>query len=756
MCVLWKPLQTVARSFGYAGFEFKSQCSKNGQRRCTEQIAVAFRYTFRQLGGVTLELTVMKMFVPAFFAMLLMAQTRQYPAAPKGNQVDNYHGTAIPDPYRSLENADAPETQKWVEQENLLTAGYLARVPGRDQIKQELTGLWNFEKFEHMSKAGPHYLYFHNTGLQNQSVLNVADSPNGTPRVLIDPNTYRSDGTAALGGTRASWDGSLYAYSIAQAGSDWGEWHVRNIATGKDLPDVIRWTKGGGFSWAADNKAFYYSRYPEPVAAELLTAAALNQKVYLHVLGTEQAADKLIYERPDHTNWGVSASVMEGGRYLLLEIYAGIPGKNRLAFQDLRAAKPQTVDLIAAETGGYDTFATVGSTLYLVTNDGAARGRVIAIDLEHPERDRWTELVAEQPETLEGAIAADGKILLIYMKDAHSIARLVGMDGKAISEVSMPGLGTAGFSHAQLKDREIFYSFSGFTIPPSLYRLDLRTGKSNVVKQSKVALDMNQFETTQVFYPSKDGTKIPMFLSYRKGMKRDGGTPTLLYAYGGFAISETPHFSPYVAEWMRMGGIWAVANLRGGSEYGEAWHQAGMRAKKQNVFDDFVAAGEWLIANKYTSTPKLAIFGGSNGGLLVGAVLNQRPDLFGAAMPAVGVMDMLRFHKFGFGTQWVGEYGSPDDAADFEVLRKYSPLHNIRKGGTYPPTLVTTADHDDRVMPGHSLKYAAALQQAQEGPAPILIRVETRAGHGAGMPTAKRIDEWVDRLMFLKQSLAMN
>lgn len=698
----------------------------------------------------------MKMIVAFAFAILLMAQTRQYPAAPKGNQVDNYHGTAIPDPYRGLENADAPETQKWVEQENLITAGYLAKVPGRGQIKQELTGLWNYEKFERMSKAGPHYLYFHNTGLQNQSVLNVADTPGGTPRVLIDPNTYRSDGTAALGGTRASWDGSLYAYSIAQAGSDWGEWHVRNILTGKDLPDVIRWTKGGGLSWTTDNKAFYYSRYPEPAAAELLTAAALNQKVYLHVLGTDQAADKLIYERPDHTNWGVGAVVMEGGRYLLLEIYAGIPGKNRLAFQDLRAAKPRTVDLITAETGGYDPIATVGSTLYLVTNDGAQRGRVISIDLEHPQRDNWTELVAEQAETLEGAIAADGKMLLIYMKDAHSTARLVGMDGKAISEVAMPGLGTAGFSNAQLKDQEIFYTFSGFTIPPSLYRLDLRTGKSSVVKQSKVALDMSQFETTQVFYPSKDGTKVPMFLSYRKGMKREGNTPTLLYAYGGFAISETPHFSPYVAEWMRMGGIWAVANLRGGSEYGEAWHQAGMRAKKQNVFDDFVAAGEWLIANKYTATPKLAIFGGSNGGLLVGAVLNQRPDLFGAAMPAVGVMDMLRFHKFGFGTQWVGEYGSPDDAADFEVLRKYSPLHNIRKGGIYPPTLVTTADHDDRVMPGHSLKYAAALQQAQEGPAPILIRVETRAGHGAGMPTAKRIDEWVDRLMFLKQSLAMN
>jgi len=353
-------------------------------------------------------------------------------------------------------------------------------------------------------------------------------------------------------------------------------------------------------------------------------------------------------------------------------------------------------------------------------------------------------------------IVADSKMLLVYMKDAHSAPDLVTLEGKPVHEVGMPGLGTASFSAAKLGDKELFFNFSSFTIAPGVYRLDLKTGKSSVVKQSKIAIDMGQFETTQVFYPSNDGTKVPMFLSYKKGMQCNGKNPTLLYAYGGFAISETPHFTPALVEWMRMGGIYAVANLRGGSEYGEAWHQAGMRAKKQNVFDDFIAAGEWLIANKYTATPKLAIFGGSNGGLLVGAVLNQRPDLFGAAMPAVGVMDMLRFHKFGFGTQWVGEYGSPDNPEDFAVLQKYSPLHNIRKGAQYPPTLITTADHDDRVMPGHSLKYAATLQQAQEGPAPVLIRIETRAGHGAGMPTAKRIDEWVDRLAFLKQNLGMN
>jgi len=680
----------------------------------------------------------------------------KYPEAPVANQVDDYHGTKITDQYRELENADSAATQKWVEQENLLTAGYLAKAAGREKIKRELTELWDYEKFDRMTKAGVHYFYFHNTGLQNQFVLNVMESLNGTPRVLIDPNTYRKDGTAALGATAPSWDGELYGYSVAQAGSDWGEWHVREVATGRDLPDTIKWTKGGRVTWTGDNKSFYYSRYPEPAASELLTAAALNEKVYLHKLGTEQAADTLVYERPEHANWSLNPVVMEGGRYLLFAIYAGVPGKNRLAFQDLREAKPKTVELISAETGGYHPIAIVGQTLYVNTNDGAQRGRVVAMDLEHPERARWKEIVAEQADTLEDVTMADGKLLLVYMKDAHTTARLATLEGKAVSEVAMPGLGTAQFSGAHLRDKEVFYTFAGFTMPTSLYRLDLSTGKSAPVKQSKVALDLSAFETTQVFYPSKDGTKVPMFLSYRKGIKRDGMNPTLLYAYGGFAISETPRFAPALLEWMRMGGVYAVANLRGGSEYGEAWHQAGMRAKKQNVFDDFIAAGEWLIANKYTSTPKLAIFGGSNGGLLVGAVLNQRPELFGAAMPAVGVMDMLRFQKFGFGTQWVGEYGTPEDPADFEILRKYSPLHNVRKGGQYPPTLITTADHDDRVMPGHSLKYAAALQAAQEGPAPILIRVETRAGHGAGMPTAKRIEEWVDRLVFLKLSLGMN
>jgi prolyl oligopeptidase len=678
-----------------------------------------------------------------------------YPVAPRGDQVDDYHGVKIADPYRGLENADAPSTEEFVKQENELTFGYLAKLPGREAIKKQLTELWNYESFRGFHKAGNHYFYFHNSGLQNQSVMYVMDSLAGTPRVLLDPNTYRKDGTAALDGESESWNGKLLAYAVAQAGSDWAEWRVRDVATDKDLSDLIQWTKGSGVSWAPDDRGFYYSRYAEPPPEKLLTVAALDQKVYFHKLGDPQSADKLIYERPDHPNWTIDPLVMEGSRYLLLYMYTGVPGKNLLAYQDLQAADPKTVMLIPSADYAYGPVAVVGSTLYLQTSDGAPRGRVIAMNMEHPERTNWKEIVPERAETLDGVQIADNKLLLSYMKDAHSAARLVTLDGKTSAEIAMPGIGSAEWSGARLRDKEMFYAFDGFTIAPGVYRLDLETGKSTAIRQSKVAVDLSQYETKQVFYPSKDGTRVPMFLNYKKGLKLDGQNPTLLYAYGGFDVAETPQFRPRIVEWMQMGGVYAVANIRGGSEYGEVWHQAGMRAKKQNVFDDFIAAAEWLIASRYTSTPKLAIYGASNGGLLIGAVLNQRPDLFGAAMPAVGVMDMLRFQNFGFGTQWVGEYGSSANAEDFKVLRAYSPLHNIRKGAQYPPTLITTSDHDDRVMPGHSLKYAATLQQAQEGPAPVLIRIETRAGHGAGKPTTKQIDEWADRYVFLKSALKM-
>jgi prolyl oligopeptidase len=642
-----------------------------------------------------------------------------------------------------------------VKQENELTFNWLAKASGREKIRAQLSGLWNFEKFPELYKAGGHYFYLHNPGLQNQSVLYFMDSLSGPPKELLDPNTYRKDGTAALIGQAVSWQGKLMAYAVAQAGSDWKEWRVRDVETGKDLPDLVRWSKDESTAWAPDDTGFYYTRFPEPPPDKLLTVSSLNSKVYFHKLGDPQRADKLVYERPDHPDWLFEPMVMEASRSLVISIFTGVDGMNLLAWRDLAAPSSPMRDLIATAEHEYDPIALDGSLLYLRTNDGAPRGRVIVMDLQKPDRARWKEIVPEHGETLDEVQIASGRLLLSYMKDAHSTARLVTLEGKPISEIEMPGLGTAKWSPARLGDQELFYLFEGFTIPPGYYRLDVHTGKSTVVRRGKVDFDASGFETRQIFYKSKDGARVPMFISARKGLKLDGNNPTILNAYGGFDIAQTPRFEPYIAAWMEMGGVWALANLRGGSEYGEGWHQAGMRDRKQNVFDDFIAAAEALIANKYTATPRLAIYGRSNGGLLIGAVLNQRPDLFGAAMPTVGVMDMLRFHKFGFGAQWTGEYGTPDRPHDFGILRAYSPLHNIRKGAQYPAVLITTADHDDRVMPGHSLKYAATLQQAQSGPAPILIRIETRAGHIAGTPTVKLIDEWTDRLTFLRTALRM-
>jgi len=678
-----------------------------------------------------------------------------YPSAKKVDVVDDYHGTKVADPYRWLEDTNSPETTAWVEAENKVTAAYFAQIPQRAKIHARLTELFNYERYSSAFEVAGKYFLFKNDGLQNQDILYVADKPDGTERVLLDPNTLRADGTAALSGLSVDRSAKLLAYAIAQAGSDWSEWHVRDISTGKDLPDLVQWTKFTNAEWTFDGRAFYYQRFPEPTDKAALTASNKNAQLYLHTIGRPQSSDQLIYQRPDHPNWLFGSAVSDDGRYLVLQIETGDAGRNLLFYQDLQATTPKTVELINQLQAQFHFIGNQGSTFFVNTTDNAPKGRVIAIDVNRPERANRKEIVPEQPETLGSVQYVGGKLILSYLKDAHSVAKIAGVNGKVEHELALPGLGTSGFSSARASDTELIYSFDSFTAPLTFYRYDLKTNQSTLLRQSKLSFDPSLYETEQVFYKSKDGTRVPMFLVHKKGLERNGQNPTLLYAYGGFNVAVTPNFSATFLGWMEMGGLLAVANLRGGSEYGEAWHQAGTKLHKQNVFDDFIAGAEFLIANKYTSTPKLSIFGGSNGGLLIGAVLNQRPERFGAAMPAVGVMDMLRFNKFTIGAAWEGDYGSPENPEEFKALYAYSPLHNIRAGVHYPPTLITTSDHDDRVVPGHSFKYAATLQAAQGGPAPILIRIETRAGHGAGKPTTKRIDEAADRFAFLVHELHM-
>jgi prolyl oligopeptidase len=678
-----------------------------------------------------------------------------YPPARRSDQVDMYHGVRVEDAYRWLEDADSAETKTWVTAENALTAEYLAKVPVRQRIERRLTELWNFERYSGFFKAGGRYFYSRNDGLQNQNVLYNAPSIQGNARVLLDPNALSKDGTVALSGLAVSDNGKLLAYSISRSGSDWQEWRVRDIETGQDLSDLISWSKFSSAAWSHDNGGFYYQRFAEPSSAKELTGVNEFAKLYYHPLGKPQSADKLIYERPDHKDWNFAGQSTEDGRYLIMEISKGAEDKNLLFYQDLKKPGAKVVELVNVFEGAYNFLGNEGSRFYFRTTAGSQKGRIIMIDVTKPARANWKDIVPEQKETLQDARMAGGMLTLAYLKDAYSATKIYKLDGAFVRDVAMPGIGTVTWSPARLGDTELFYSYTSFTVPSAIYHYDLKTGVSTVARESKLSFDPAVYETKQVFYNSKDGTRVPMFLVYKKGLTQSGANPTYLYGYGGFNISLTPSFSVPIIEWMERGGLFAVPNLRGGGEYGEAWHEAGTKQHKQNVFDDFIAAAEWLIANRYTSTPKLAIGGGSNGGLLIGACLNQRPDLFGAALPAVGVMDMLRFHKFTIGWAWTVDYGSPDNGEDFKALRAYSPLHNIRAGTKYPPTLITTADHDDRVVSGHSFKYAAALQHAQEGPAPILIRIETKAGHGAGKPTAKIIEEAADRWAFLAKALGM-
>ncbi|MEH2446680.1 MAG: prolyl oligopeptidase family serine peptidase [Nostoc sp.] len=684
-----------------------------------------------------------------------------YPSSHKSNQVDSYHGTLVADPYRWLEDPDSEETRAWIEAQNQVTFGYLSEIPTREKIKQRLTKLWDYEKYGIPFKEGEslqdgsteRYFYFKNDGLQNQSVFYTLKTLEDQPKVLLDPNKLSEDGTVALSGLSISDDGKLLAYGLSASGSDWQEWKVRDVETGEDLQDHLKWIKFSGASWTHDNQGFFYSRYDQPNEKTQLEDVNYYQKLYYHQLGKPQSEDVLIYHRPDQKEWGFSGGVTEDGGYLIISVWLGTDSKNLFFYKDLTNPNAEVVELINQFEADYSFIDNDDRLFYFRTDLNAPRGRVIAIDTKNPAPENWQEIIPQSVETLESVGILNNQFVADYLKDAHSQIKIFDLKGAFIREIELPGLGSAGGFGGKRNDTETFYIFTSFTTPGTIYRYDMITGKSTIFRKSEVDFNHDNYETKQVFYDSKDGTRVPMFITHKKGIKLDGNNPTYLYAYGGFNASMTPSFSVSLLVWMEMGGVYAMPNIRGGGEYGEEWHQAGMKDKKQNVFDDFIGAAEWLIANKYTKTDKLAIAGGSNGGLLVGACMAQRPDLFGAALPAVGVMDMLRFHKFTIGWAWTSEYGSADNPEEFPALYAYSPLQNLKPDTAYPATLITTADHDDRVVPAHSFKFAAALQEAHTGDAPMLIRIETKAGHGAGKPTAKIIEEAADKWAFLVRAL---
>lgn len=677
-----------------------------------------------------------------------------YPATRQEDVTDDYFGTKVHDPFRWLEDDNATETKEWVHAENKVTSSVLETIPHREKIRKRLTKLWNYERFGTPAKHGGRYFYSYNSGLQNQSAIFVADTLDAKPRLLLDPNTLSADGTTSLTELEVSEDGKLLVYGLSKAGSDWQEFHLKDIDSGQDREDVIHWVKFSGASWMKDGSGFFYSRYDEPKAGDTLKGKNEFQKLYFHKIGTPQSADTLVYERKDHGDWGFGGSVTDDGRYLVINVSQGTDPKNRVFYKDLQDPNAKVVELLNEFDADYGFIDNVGPVFYFRTDSSAPRYRVVAIDIRHPERASWKEIIPQAVDLLQATSSVGNSIVATYLKDAHSEVKIFSLSGQPIRTVELPGLGTAGGFGGKLADTETFYSYTSYTQPGAIYRFDLPTGKSTMWKQPQVDFDGAAYETKQVFFPSKDGTKIPMFISYKKGLKLDGSTPTLLYGYGGFNISLTPGFSVSRAVWMEMGGVYAVANLRGGGEYGGNWHLAGTKQHKQNVFDDFIGAAEYLIAQKYTSSAKLAINGGSNGGLLIGACMTQRPELYAAAIPAVGVMDMLRFHKFTIGWAWKSDYGSSENAEDFKFLYAYSPYHNLKPGTRYPATMVMTADHDDRVVPAHSFKFAARLQQCQAvGGPPVLIRIETSAGHGAGTALKKLIEESTDTLAFLVKAL---
>jgi prolyl oligopeptidase len=682
-----------------------------------------------------------------------------YPDTSIGSQVDDYHGTLVPDPYRWLEDVDSPETLEWINQQNLLTFGYLSQIPARDRLHKRLTELWDYPRAGTIYHRGSRYFQFRNTGLQNQDVMYVMENPLDIGHICLDPNKFSEDGTAALNTWAVSDDGNWLAYAVSRSGSDWVEWHILNISADEELPDLLQWSKFSGAAWVHDNSGFYYCRYAAPSDGEAYQETNYNQTVFFHRLHTPQSMDELVYARPDRPDWGFDPQVSSDGKFLVMAVSQGTDTRNRLFYKDLQNGR-DVIELIPDLEAAYLFVGNDGPVMYFQTDLSAPKGRLIAIDVRLPEPLHWKTLIPEGDDTLEAATIIHDQFIAIYLHDAHELIERFSLGGTPLGGILLPTLGSVTYGYiptlaGRREDKEMFYLFHSFAYPVTVFRYDFDSDDSQIMFKPTIPFDFDSYVTQQVFVPSKDGTKVPMFLVHSENLEMNGNNPTLLYGYGGFSISQTPVFSVSRLAWLDMGGVYAVAVLRGGGEYGEEWHKAGMIHNKQNVFDDFIACAEWLIAEKITSTPKLAIEGRSNGGLLVGACMTQRPDLYGACVPIVGVMDMLRFHKFTIGWGWVSDYGCADDPIEFRTLYAYSPYHNLKPGIIYPATLITTGDHDDRVVPGHSFKFAARLQTYQAGDAPALIRIQTKAGHGAGKPTTILINELADVYAFLVDNLGM-
>jgi prolyl oligopeptidase len=690
------------------------------------------------------------LFLLLVISMTIFPQTLKYPQTYKDNIKDNYFGKVVEDPYRWLENDTAEAVKEWVKKENKVTFNYLDKLPSRDKIKERLEKLWNYQRYSVPFKGGSHYFFFKNDGLQNQSVLYIQDDLASKPELFLDPNKLSTDGTVSLTTYAVSKNGKYFAYGTASGGSDWNEFSVMDVSTKQKLSDNLKWIKFSGIAWY--NDGFFYSRYQEPAAGKELVSSNEYHKVYYHKIGNDQSLDSLIFEDSTAPKLIIGAQTTNDERYLILSLSTGT-SNNALYIKDLQDPGSGIVKVVDNFDNNYNIIDNIGSKLLVLTDKNAPMYRLVLIDPKNPGEKNWETILPERNYVLQSASIIGGKLLVEYTKDAYSQDYIYDLDGKSGEQIKLPGIGTVGGFSGKPEDKTAFYEFTSFTFPTTIYKFDIETKSSSILYKPDIDFNFDNYVTEQIFYKSKDGTTVPMFIVHKKDLELNGNNPVLLYGYGGFDISINPAFSISRLILLENGGVLAVANIRGGSEYGEEWHKSGMLDKKQNVFDDFIAAAEYLIKNKYTSAQKLAINGASNGGLLIGAVVNERPDLFKVALPQVGVMDMLRYQKFTIGWAWVNEYGSSDDSAQFNYLYKFSPIHNIKSGVNYPTILVTTADHDDRVVPAHSFKYIATLQEKYKGSNPVLIRIETRAGHGFGKPTSKIISEQADIWAFMFKNL---